>query len=110
MDADGGNKKQLTDSPMNEEGKWSPDGRRIAYISHPLDSPVSWLEDTVPSYIPKKMKSEIWVMNSDGSDKELLLNIPSNNGVIMDMECSPDGTKIAFTWLPNTNSYNRTYT
>jgi Tol biopolymer transport system component len=53
------------------------------------------------------MKSEIWVMNSDGSDKEALLRIPSNNGVTTDIEWSPDGTKIAFVWLPNTKSNNR---
>lgn len=46
-------------------------------------------------------------MNSDGSDKEALLRIPSNNGVTTDIEWSPDGTKIAFVWLPNTKSNNR---
>jgi Tol biopolymer transport system component len=47
-DAGGGNKTQLTDSPMNEEGKWSPDGRRIAYISYPSGFPVPLLGHAVP--------------------------------------------------------------
>ena len=96
MNADGSNKKQLTASPMHEEGEWSPDGRRIAYISFDQDCLGSFGERK-----SHKAKSEIWVMNADGTDKKQLLSIPCNNGLIMDMEWSHDGSKIAFVWQPN---------
>jgi Tol biopolymer transport system component len=96
MDSDGSNKKQLTESPMHEEGEWSPDRKRIAYISFDSDCLGGFGERK-----SHKAKSEIWVMNADGTDKKQLLSIPCNNGLIMDMEWSPDGMKVAFVWQPN---------
>lgn len=101
MDSDGSNKKQLTESPMHEEGEWSPDGKRIAYISFDSDCRVFGERTS------HKAKSEIWVMNADGTDKKQLLSIPCNNGLIMDMEWSPDGMKVAFVWQPNRDERKR---
>jgi Tol biopolymer transport system component len=88
--------KQLTDSPMDESGDWSPCGRRIAYIS--------WHQDAYGVFGERKSRgatSEIWVMNADGTDKKQLLSIPVNYGLITDIVWSPDGRKIAFVWYPN---------
>jgi Tol biopolymer transport system component len=101
MDSDGSNKKQLTESPMHEEGEWSPDEKRIAYISFDSDCRVFGERTS------HKAKSEIWVMNADGTDKKQLLSIPCNNGLIMDMEWSPDGMKVAFVWQPNRDERKR---
>jgi len=101
MDSDGSNKKQLTESPMHEEGEWSPDGKRIAYISFDSDCRVFGERTS------HKAKSEIWVMNADGTDKNQLISIPCNNGLIMDMEWSPDGMKVAFVWQPNRDELKR---
>ena len=43
-------------------------------------------------------KVEIWVMNADGTDKEQLISLPLDEGAIIDLEWSPDGSKIAFVW------------
>lgn len=102
MDSDGGNKTQLTDSTMHEEGEWSPDGKRIAYISTDSDC-----QGTFGVRKSDKAKSEIWVMNADGTDKKQLLSIPCNNGLIMGIEWSPSESKIAFVWAPNIKDIER---
>ena len=89
--------EQLTESPtFKTDLDWSPDGNRIAYISRSTKT---------YCYSGKKKKnddkSEIWVMNSDGGDKDLLLNIPYNYGMMHDLRWSPDGSRIAFVWAPN---------
>lgn len=61
MNPDGGDKKQLTTGALITDFDWSPDGRRIAYVS--------WLTKE-----PKA--TEIWIMDADGSNKELLLSVP----------------------------------
>jgi len=102
VEIENGTVERLTDSPMHEEGKWSPEGRRIAYIS--------FHQGCLGVFGERKSheaKSEIWVMNADGTDKKQLLSIPCNNGLIMDMEWSPDGSKIAFVWQPNRDEFKR---
>jgi Tol biopolymer transport system component len=94
MYSDGSIKRQLTDSPGYEDGWWSPDGSKIAYISHS------------PGIFDKDKKSEgdrskIWVMNADGSDKQQLLSVPYRYGLIAEMQWSPDGTRLAFVWDPD---------
>ncbi len=77
VDIDGSSEKQLTDIPMNwEDGYWSPDGSKIAYLSWE-----EWGE-----------KNEVWVMNADGSDKKLLVK----GERVESLDWSPDGSKIAF--------------
>jgi len=100
MNADGSDKRQLTDSPMSEDGWWSPDGSRIAYISYSqgiFDEGKKSKED----------KSEIWVMSADGSNKQLLLSVPYRYGLIEELEWSPDGTKLAFVWNPNVEGVDK---
>ena len=82
MNPDGSDKKQLTAGALITDFDWSPDGRRIAYIS--------WLTKD-----PKA--KEIWIMDADGSNKELLLSVPCDpSRVGMGLAWSPDGSKIAF--------------
>ncbi len=70
---DGGNVKQLTNgAEPAEQPRWSPDGKKIAYVSG----------------------DQIWVMDSDGDDKEKVTEISTGAGGTV---WSPDGKWIAFT-------------
>jgi dipeptidyl aminopeptidase/acylaminoacyl peptidase len=73
MPAGGGNMKQLTrgDSSASQP-RWSPDGKKIAYVTG----------------------GQIWVMDDDGDDKEQVTKISTGaSGPVW----SPDGRLIAFT-------------
>nr|QNO45878.1 Tol-Pal system protein TolB [Methanosarcinales archaeon ANME-2c ERB4] len=126
MDADGGNKKRLTDYPEYDTSpEWSPDGKKIAYRSGNLSNFDIWIMnpdgsdkkqlttgalisgfDWSPdggkiayiSWLTNDPKAkEIWIMDADGSNKELLLSVPCNpSRVVMGFAWSPDGSKIAF--------------
>lgn len=97
MNMDGSGRRQLTNSTGGEFGIWSPDGNRIAYLSYSGD--FGWFGDKNKNY---KDSSKIWVMNADGSDKQLLLSIPFPYGIIIGgFHWSPDGSKLAFGWTPN---------
>nr|QNO45326.1 Tol-Pal system protein TolB [Methanosarcinales archaeon ANME-2c ERB4] len=88
--------EQLTKSPaFKTDLEWSPDGNRIAYISR------STKTYCYSGKQKKNDKSEIWVMNFNGSGKDRLLSIPYNYGTIHDLKWSPDGSGIAFVWVPN---------
>jgi Tol biopolymer transport system component len=89
--------EQLTESPtFMADLDWSPDGNRMAYISRSIRA---YCYSGKPDNDDDK--SEIWVMNSDGSDEDLLLSIPYNYGMMHDLKWSPDGSRIAFVWAPN---------
>ena len=60
--------------------RWSPDGRRIAFISDRSDS------------------SQIWCIPVDGGEAGQLTKLEEGN--IGSLAWSPDGTKIAFTFRP----------
>ena len=81
MNPDGSDKKQLTTGALVTDFDWSPDGRKIAYVA--------WLTKD-----PKA--KEIWIMDADGSNKELLLRVLYNPySVGISLAWSPDGSKIA---------------
>jgi len=77
----------LTNSPSSQEGDpaWSPDGSKIAYASN--------ISNT------KEYKNEIWLMNSDGSEKRRLTSIGHDVNPSSDYNpsWSPDGNRIVFT-------------
>jgi TolB protein len=82
MNPNGSDKKQLTSGALVTDYDWSPDGRKIAYVA--------WLTKD-----PKA--KEIWIMDADGVNKELLLSIPCDpSRVGIGLAWSPDGLKIAF--------------
>ena len=84
VDIDGSNEKQLTDIPKNqEEGFWSPDGKRIVYTS--------WKPGSMG--VDETREIDVRMVNEDGSDERLLTTITT--GFIVRMVWSPDGSKIA---------------
>src|SRR3972149_958939 len=58
MDADGGNVRQLTDTPQVSEhdAAWSPDGRHIAYHRAPIAADGT------------RQAAQIWLIDADGSN------------------------------------------
>ncbi|MGB6121248.1 MAG: hypothetical protein WBG80_05025, partial [Bacteroidota bacterium] len=85
----GGVPKKISDAGMG--GRWSPDGRMIAYLGQSTT--------TGPS---------LWVMNSDGSDKRTVLQDNLGGpGSRISLSWSPDGGTVA--WLRNWKGPEGTY-
>jgi TolB protein len=79
--ASGGEPRRLTTDPANGMyPSWSPDGRRLAFMS--------W----------RNGKTEIFTMNADGGDQQRLVSM---EGDTVDPRWSPDGSQIAFVHLPD---------
>src|SRR5581483_4173263 len=74
---DGGTPQRLTnDGTLNTRPRWSPDSKRIFFISD------------------RGNGSQVWSMNADGSDAKAVTNVPTGaDGVTV----SPDGHLILFT-------------
>ena len=73
---DGTPLKLTTEGSSNTRPRWSPDSKRIFFVSN------------------RKDQSQIWSMNSDGSDQKEITTLPTAaDGVLV----SPDGKLILFT-------------
>ena len=76
MDADGQNQTRLTDSDgWNGSPSWSPDGRRLAFVSD------------------REGNSGIYVMDVDGQNQTRLTD---SDGWIRSLSWSPDGRRLVF--------------
>ena len=76
MNADGSGRRKLThDARYNAEPAWSPDGRKIAFLS------------------TRNGNRDIYVINADGSGKRNLTRNPAKD---VRPSWSPDGRRIAF--------------
>ena len=75
MDADGGNQRRLTQDGKNELPTWSPDGKRIAFLS------------------TREPRSHLYVMDENGENQES----PTQDMLPKDAPSwSPDGQWIAY--------------
>ena len=75
--SNGGTPRQITTQGAdNERPQWSPDSKRIAFISDRGGS------------------SQVWIMNADGSDARTITNLATEAGGVL---FSPDGKKLVFT-------------
>lgn len=119
MDSDGGNKTHLTKSRDAIFPAWSPDGSKIAFLTrfelwvvssdgkmmqqltsddgYAPDSPVWSPDGNKLAYVAFTLKNksyDIWVINSDGSEK---FELDSKDYWDAEPSWSPDGKKIAYT-------------
>jgi Tol biopolymer transport system component len=87
-DIDGGDRHQLTENEAGDGSPaWSPDGRRIAFISNRAPSARCFGHDCAG------FTTELYVMDADGSNVTRLTRTPHEES---SPDWSPDGTKIAY--------------
>ena len=73
---EGGIPRLLTFGALNERARWSPDSKRIAYISDQSGSP------------------QVWIMDADGSGATQVTRLSTDAGGVL---FSPDGKNLVFT-------------
>ncbi|MCW5946578.1 MAG: S9 family peptidase [Fimbriimonadales bacterium] len=78
-DATGGKPRQFTQGGKDGQGRWSPDGTRIAFISG-----------------REKPNPQIFLISAEGGEAAKLTSFPE--GSIGDFKWSPDGKKLALTF------------
>ena len=78
VDAKGGKPRQFTSGGADGHGRWSPDGKRIAFISG-REKPIQ----------------QVFIMDADGGEARALTKFPE--GTISGFKWSPDGTSLAVT-------------
>lgn len=90
MDNDGSNMKQITN---DERNNWfphvSPDNKKVAYISYKKD-------DVDPGDHPANKNVEINIMNYDGSENKVIIQLFGGQGTLNVNSWSPDSRKFAF--------------
>jgi serine/threonine protein kinase len=87
MNVDGSGHEQITNIPEGAcQPRWSPDGKRIIFISP--------CERNLTSY----PGASLFIINADGTGLVPLPNVPGGD---YDPSWSPEGTEIAFTSLRN---------
>lgn len=90
MDADGNNQQRITDDDRNN---WfahvSPDNKSVAYISYKNG-------DVAPGDHPANKNVEIHLMNYDGSDNRVVIELFGGQGTFNVNSWSPDSKKFAF--------------
>ncbi|MFH1350145.1 MAG: hypothetical protein ABII26_04330 [Pseudomonadota bacterium] len=97
--------KRLThsNSDWDEHAHHSPDGTKIAWMSS-TGLNIKWGDDISGHKWGRYLKTELWMMDVDGSDKQRLtfLNTPGHQeymggarGIVSDSTWSPDGKSIA---------------
>ena len=79
MNGDGSDPVNLTQGQYCTSPAWSPDGTKIAYISHTLDN--------------GETNSEIWVMDADGGNRQQLTDDPVDK---ISVSWSEDGSSLYY--------------
>ncbi|MBU7017413.1 MAG: PD40 domain-containing protein [Theionarchaea archaeon] len=98
---------RLTDTfnDWDEHAHYSPDGEKIAWMSSDTLGDLGITFDDIRNHTwGLKLKTELWVMDTDGSHKKQLTFFNGDpeyfgNVIISDSSWSPDGTKIAATMV-----------
>ncbi|GAB4490671.1 MAG: hypothetical protein OHK006_23770 [Thermodesulfovibrionales bacterium] len=96
MNADGSGLRRLTDTMGYDGGPWfSPDGSKIVWRAwHPeTDDERSAWKDCMEKNIIRPFPLDLWVMDSDGSNKRRIL---SNGATNWAPSWHPDGRRIVF--------------
>jgi Tol biopolymer transport system component len=96
---------RLTDTftDWDEHAHYSPDGKKIAWMSSTELGDLGITFDDIKNHLwGLKLKTELWIMDADGSHKKRLtyFNEPGNGEysghvIVSDSSWSPDGGKIA---------------
>ncbi len=114
MDSDGSNEKRLTNTIGYDGGPWfSPDGSKIVWRAwHPQTDKekTQWKGNMENDYIIST-PLDIWIMNSDGSNKKRLTDNGATNWA---PSWHPDGKRIVFSsnmddWHENIEKFGHNF-